>query len=512
MNTLTSSLGLCAVLSLAGCLGSPVIPNTPSTPDEDNWLDLALTHVSDIRMMDDIRELSGPRFSGRQTGTDDDRSSATFVADRLAKLLNQSQERCPTSPVQASPTQSRDHQWTQTAPVTVRRLGDNPLLYLSGRSESRSLRIGSEFLPILDSPSADLTAPIVFVGYGISDQAGGYDDYTNVDVRNAVVLFLRGKPETYSGSVTPADKERIAREKGALAYLTATPPLLSPYERRRGTGNAPTAFYSGADSDHQLPGAWISTAIADAIIRNSTDGAKDLADLQKALSTGTARSFSTGITAQLRWTTVSEKGTLHNVIARLPGCSVHADETVIIGAHRDHFGRQGGVLFAGADDNASGTAVMLEVARILASAPIPPKRSILLISFSGEEQGLLGSRLYVSQPTIPLASTVAMVNIDHAGIGNGRLTVGLTNVEKHVALTAGQAAGLDDRLDLFSFFPGGDHVPFHEAGVPTITIVSGGSHPHFHQPTDTADTLDSNILRNVARYVLALSWRLANGP
>jgi hypothetical protein len=462
-------------------------------------------------MMDDIRELSGPRFSGRQTGTDDDQSSAAFVADRFARLLNRSREGCPTSSEQTNTPQSREHQWTQTAPVTVRRIGDNPLLHLSGRSESRSLRIGSEFLPILDSPSVDLTAPIVFVGYGISDQTGGHDDYANVDVRNAIVLFLRGKPETYTGSITPADKERIAREKGAVAYLTATPPLLSPYERRRGVSSAPTAFYSGVDSGHQLPGAWISTAVADTIVRHSADGAKDLADLQRALSTGTTRSFFTGMTAQLQWTTVSAEGTLHNVIARLPGCSVHADETVIIGAHRDHFGRQGGLLFAGADDNASGTAVMLEVARILASAPIPPKRSILVISFSGEEQGLLGSRLYVSQPTMPLASTVAMVNIDHAGIGNGRLTVGLTNVEKNVALTAGQVAGLQDRLDLFGFFPGGDHVPFHEAGVPTVTIVSGGSHPHFHQPTDTADTLNPNILRDMARYVLALSWRLANG-
>ncbi|MCP9456635.1 MAG: M28 family peptidase, partial [Nitrospira sp.] len=319
-------------------------------------------------------------------------------------------------------------------------------------------------------------------------------------------------PETYSGSVTSADKERIAREKGALAYLIATGPLLSPYERRRGVSSAPTAFYSRTDSAYQLPGAWISTTLADTIIRNSTDGAQDLADLQKVLLTGATRSFSTGMTARLQWTTVVEEGTLHNVIARLPGCSAQANETVIIGAHRDHFGQQGGLLFAGADDNASGTAIMLEVARILASAPIPPKRSILLISFSGEEQGLLGSQLYISQPALPLTSTVAMINIDHAGIGNGRLTVGLTNTEKHVALTAAQAVGLQDRLDLFGFFPGGDHVPFHNAGVPTVTIVSGGSHPHFHQPTDTADTLDSNILRDIARYVLALSWHLANSP
>jgi Zn-dependent M28 family amino/carboxypeptidase len=103
-----------------------------------------------------------------------------------------------------------------------------------------------------------------------------------------------------------------------------------------------------------------------------------------------------------------------------------------------------------------------------------------------------------------------MINIDHAGVGNGRLTVGITGVEKTTAQDAGHAAGLADKLDLYGFFPGGDHVPFKEAGVPTITVVSGGVHPHFHQPTDTADTINPEILQPVARYVLALAWQLAN--
>jgi Zn-dependent M28 family amino/carboxypeptidase len=86
----------------------------------------------------------------------------------------------------------------------------------------------------------------------------------------------------------------------------------------------------------------------------------------------------------------------------------------------------------------------------------------------------------------------------------------VTGFEKSVALEAGQTAGLTDKLDVYGFFPGGDHVPFKEAGVPTVTIVSGGVHPHFHQPTDTADTIHPEILQAVARYVLALAWQLAN--
>jgi Zn-dependent M28 family amino/carboxypeptidase len=213
----------------------------------------------------------------------------------------------------------------------------------------------------------------------------------------------------------------------------------------------------------------------------------------------------------MKWHSTQEKGVLNNVLGLFQGSDPSlAQETVIIGAHRDHFGRQAGLVFPGADDNASGTAVMLEVARLFAKSGLTPKRSLLFISFSGEEQGLLGSRLYVDQPTRPLANTVAMINIDHAGVGNGRLTVGITELDTSQAAQAGEHAGVGDKVDLFGFFPGGDHVPFKEAGVPTITIVSGGPHPHFHQPSDSSDTVRPEILELTVRYVVALAWQLAN--
>jgi Zn-dependent M28 family amino/carboxypeptidase len=105
-----------------------------------------------------------------------------------------------------------------------------------------------------------------------------------------------------------------------------------------------------------------------------------------------------------------------------------------------------------------------------------------------------------------------MINIDHAGIGNGRLTVGVTGIEKSQAMAAGQLSGLADKLDVFGFFPGGDHVPFKEAGVPTVTIVSGGVHPHFHQASDRPDTISPDILSTAARYALAWIIQAANAP
>jgi Zn-dependent M28 family amino/carboxypeptidase len=153
---------------------------------------------------------------------------------------------------------------------------------------------------------------------------------------------------------------------------------------------------------------------------------------------------------------------------------------------------------------------MLEVARAMANAGARGKRTVLFVSFSGEEQGLVGSRLYLERPIAPIGSTKAMINIDHAGIGNGRLTIGVTGFEKSVALEAGQTSGLTEKLDLFGFFPGGDHVPFKEAGVSTVTIVSGGIHPYFHRPSDRANTVSPDILQAAARYMLSLAWQLAN--
>lgn len=494
-------LGLATDLSYAeGSLDAP-----PS-------LAQALQLISSDRMLADINALTGPAFNGRQTGTPDDLASAEFVRRRFLQLHA---ERATGSEPSATPNRSPDRAWLQSTSARHTTIDQAPLLHPLLVSDSPPALIGTDYLPIFDSPSADLQAPIVFVGYGISDPAGGIDEYAGMDVRNKVVLFLRGKPERYGKQVSHADKARTAQARGAIGLLTATGPLLNAYETRRGITGRPSAFYGLTDTQETIPGAWISTALASAILNaHQPEGADRLRTFQQHINERlTPQSLRIDVAVTMRWTSIRHDGILHNVISTVPGEDpARHHDTIVIGAHRDHFGRQGGLLFAGADDNASGTAVILEVARVLASTRTVLKRSIVLVSFSGEEQGLLGSKFYVTQPVVPLPSTVAMINVDHAGVGNGRLTVGVTGLEKTVAQEAGQKSGLADRLDIFGFFPGGDHVPFKEAGIPTITIVSGGIHPHFHQPTDTVDTLNPDILAAAARYVLSVAWQLAEAP
>jgi hypothetical protein len=478
----------------------------PSTISAGGWLALALGQVSSERMLSDIRTLSGQQYSGRLTGSPDDEASAAFIADRFAELrLHRAVAPLPES--RTNPLPQRE--WKQTESVSTRRISEASRVEVITSERRLALERGSQFLPVLDSPSADVRAPLIFVGYGIVDPSQGIDDYAGVDVHNAIVLFLRGKPEHYRKPVSHADKERLAKQHGAIGYLTATGPILSSYERRRGVTGVPSAYYAGSAPDDQLPGAWVNMETADWIL-SQTPEATTLQTLQEELNrSGASRSKRSETTVEMKWTSQLETGTLVNVISIIRGYAPN-DEAVLLGAHRDHFGRQAGLLFAGADDNASGTAVLLEVARILALAPAAPKRSVLFVSFSGEEQGLLGSRLYVSQPIVPLRNTIGMINVDHAGAGDGRLTVGVTGFEKGTAEEAGRLASLTNKLDVFGYFPGGDHVPFKEAGVPTVTVVSGGVHPHFHQAGDTADTINPEILSSVARYVLTLLWQLAN--
>jgi hypothetical protein len=515
----TKSLGyLLIIATIAGLLAVALFPPIEALearpPEKDRSI---LTHmleaVSSERMLADIRALSGPEFNGRQTGTPDDRASAEFVEARFASLRN---DLTPASMPRGSSIGVSSREWMQAQPISFTTIGDSPTLQLS-IEQAHPPTVGSDYLPVLDSPSADLSAPILFVGYGIADPENGLDEYAAVDARDKIVLFLRGKPGAYKRQVSHSEKVRAARRHGAIGYLTATGPLLNPYEAKRGVTGRPTAFYGQVPADDVLPGAWISTELASAILsgnRATVQGDDRLRLLQQRLNeSAISQSLLTAVSARLMWHSTTGTGMLHNVGWFIEGTASDAStRTIVIGAHRDHFGRQAGLFFAGADDNASGTAVLLEVARLVASTPAPFARSILFLSFSGEEQGLLGSRQYVANPLLPLGSTAAMINVDHAGIGNGRLTVGVTGIDKEAAQQAGEVANLAEQIDLFGYFPGGDHVPFMEAGIPTVTVVSGGVHPHFHQPDDQVETLDPTILTAVARYVVAVAWQLASAP
>ncbi len=481
-----------------------------SEEDPQAWLG-ALNSLSSERMLADVRTLSSPAFNGRQTGSADDLRSAQWVAEELTSAgihLPPIDNKGIAFP---SPSAGKEEPvGIMASMVSTPLIEPNPVLRAGAADQLVTAQLGRDYLPVFDSPSADLQGQVVFVGYGIVDPAQGIDDYAGVDVKNCIVLFLRGKPDHYPSPVSHADKVRFARDRGALAYLTATGPIISPYEIRRGATGRPSALYGQLSPDQSLPGAWISTKLAETLLAGSGDEFNPdlLRTLQDQLNNApSARSRQVNRYASLHWKTTLANGLLTNVVGMIPGTG---PETIVIGAHRDHFGRPAGLWFPGADDNASGTAIVLEVARALGKISLRPQRTILFVSFSGQERDLLGSRLYTSRPIIPLGSTMAMLNIDHVGAGDGVLILRVSELKKSALKEAGWATGLVSKLDYYGFLPGGDDEPFKEAGIPTVSIASGGVHPHMQQPTDTADTINPETLRTIARYVLALTWQLAN--
>ncbi|MCA9471579.1 MAG: M28 family peptidase [Nitrospirales bacterium] len=470
---------------------------------------MSFEHLKDIdvqRIVKDIKTLSHENFQGRQAGTVGGQKSADFVIRRFEHLgilpAGEAQE-------------GMERSWVQQRPLSATVVSDEVTANFTVIRQSRqpydvNLRLKADFLPVLDSPSVNVTAPVVFVGYGIDDPARGINDYQGLNVRNRIVLFLRGKPTSYSRWVTHEEKEQTARKHGAAGFITLTGPLLNRYEARRGLANIPLAMYSAAPDTRPLPGIWISGNVGDTLF---TSQELSLNDIQTRLNEGKPVPVQDlGIVAHWRWQSQKTSGKLINILGTLPGQDpVLRKEIILIGAHRDHFGKQAGLVFAGADDNASGTALLLELARLLEAHKTDLKRTIVFAAFDGEERGLLGSKLYVQNPTHPLHNIFTMINIDHVGAGNGKLTVGLTRIPQSMGARAADQAGLSERVSLYGYFPGGDHVPFYEAGVPTVTVVSSGTHAHFHQPSDTGDTIQPAVLERAARYALALTWMFATG-
>jgi hypothetical protein len=458
-----------------------------------------VAQVSPDRLMNTVRELS--KFDGRQSGTPGGEAAARYIAAQLPEATLQS---VPVKILQVSaPVGSGGgSSGTGPPPAVIK-------AQIQRGNHVKPLENGSDFLPILNGASTHLVAvPVLFVGYGIADQAQGLDEYEGLSAAGKVVLFLRGQPKGYAGRATHTDKARTAQAKGAVACLTVTGPVLSSYEKRRGISQQPMALYE-EETAKPLPGLWITAPTAELLLEPTgmtlESFQHEMDRLPKKRSTETGSKLTLGMEQH------QVAGTAPNVLALWPGSDPDlGHQIIILGAHYDHFGIQGGLMFPGADDNASGTAVILEVARLFAQEEIKAKRSILFIAFAGEEQGLVGSRFYVSHPLEPISQTKAMVNVDHAGAGNGRITIGLSGIGKQAAQAAADKIGIGEQIELFGYFPGGDHVPFVEARVPTAAIVSSGAHPNFHRPSDTADMVDPEILASVTRYTLSLLLALAN--
>ena len=405
----------------------------------------------------------------------------------------------------------------------------NSMTLHSGRSVTR-LDVGSDYEILSTSGgqgSGPGALPVVFAGYGISAPALRYDDYTSVDAAGTAVLVFTHEPQehdprspfegqTNTMHSTVMRKVEVARKNGAGAILIVDDTNHRPSgERFRRWLREPQAedfgipvYFLSRDEVQRALGARLNLEAA------SSEIDRDLSPKSRPL---------TDVTVNVVERITRVRRPVRNVIGTVKGADpALQSEVVIVGAHYDHLGRSGrfsmsqnttGQIHHGADDNASGTAAVIEMARAAVVSRKEFRRSLIFMTFAGEEHGLLGSSHYVNHPTVPLDRTVAMINLDMVGRAGGRIMVdGLGNAPSiDDDLKAAESAS-PLKLRALRGGPGAgasDDATFLLRKIPSINFFSG-FHSDYHRPSDTWEKIDANGGAGVADLALALARELAN--
>jgi len=484
-------LGVLAACSKGSGGGEPPPPpidcGGPVRPACDAGRDLSCLDA--CRALADVELLASPAFEGRGTGSAGNLAAVELVEDRFAALG-----------LQQVPGLGS---WRQTFPLPVWTPGPSATLALGGTPV--------RFEGMTFTGAGDVSAELVFAGYGITVPpyardpypscplpAAGYDDYAGIDVTGKIALVVDLLPGGRSAACPPipgspgsilgdprltSSKVRNASAHGAAGVVVVRPLTLAPEPRTLASAGGSTArpvvpalYAHRSDLEAQLPplGTWIA----------AIDGS--------AAPAGRA----TGLAARLQVTGTTGVTDIPNVLGVIPGSDPDpavAGQVVLVGAHLDHLGRTpwSGVLFAGADDNASGTALMLELARLFASGAERPRRTLLFAGWNGEELGLLGSCHYAEvDPRFPLASTVAAFSVDMVGQGSeSGLELYGTDADPNPSVgavmeRAAASAGLPYGVRRLGSLPRSDHTCFSYLGVPAALAITPPPHLGYHTPDD----------------------------
>lgn len=407
------------------------------------------------------------------------------------------------------------------------KLGDKNQFVLKIGDAEQTLKLGESFTPLSASSSSAFDLPLVFAGYGITSDAAGYDDYKGVDVKGKAVVVMRHEPQqkddksAFDGRRNSKHAYLKSKIKNAIDHGAAAIVFCSDQVavEQAGGKDELLRFQINADIEPTIPVFHLQRLPLETV----------LATAKKPLLGALERNIDTRFEPQsflipdAKIVGVSEittqKRSLRNVIAELPGRGELAEETVVVGAHYDHLGRGGSGSLApwtkdihnGADDNASGTSCLIEIARQIAKAKSTSRRRILFMAFSGEELGLLGSEAYARRPLYDLKKTVAMINLDMVG------RIRKENIFAHGVGTSPQfpdqikrlceKQGLKPLLRSSGYGPS-DHASFYERGVPVVHFFSG-FHPDYHRPSDDADKLNLDGMRKIVAVSVDLVEEIA---
>ncbi|HKG45739.1 MAG TPA: M20/M25/M40 family metallo-hydrolase [Pyrinomonadaceae bacterium] len=485
------------------------------------------------KLQQHVSYLASDKLDGRRTGTAGANEAARYIAGEFEKLG----------------LRPGGNRYLQSFPyVAGVSLGPGNVLAFGRSSTDDSLLVGNEWVPLAFSANGKVAGEILFAGYGITSAELNYDDYAGLNTTGRIVIALQGAPDGDNPHGQFANLQNVrwkaitARNAGAKALIVVARDATFNQERLT------NLTYDNTGGEAAIPVVVISRESIDKILALSNTSVAQLEEATTAKTPGTNKLLTGRIT--LASDVVRNQVPAHNVIGVLEGSDpTLKNENIVIGAHYDHLGRGGdgslaprsGEIHHGADDNASGTAGLLELARTFSAQRPKLKRTVIFVAFGGEEEGLLGSNYYVNHPLAPLANTVAMINMDMigrmkdrklmiGGVGTAQewrqlITGANTALATNIAATSAAPAPKGVPIvvsangrPIMTVDPNGafeltlnedgygpsDHSSFYSKQVPVLFFWTG-THSDYHKPSDTFDKINYNdearILSMVARIV-----------
>lgn len=508
--------------------------STVSIPDKNkpkitSEKDLSYRYASGIsasKLRDHLKVLASDSLEGRETGTKGVQMAADYISRHLGNVgLN---------------TYNNEGTYFQPVAFTFSKWLDTDLYIHQQR-----FRLLWDYiaLPENNENKEIITdKEVIFLGYGIEDEK--YNDYKNIDIKGKIVMINKGEPwnsksglsyitgtkDTSQWSKDLDKKLKIAKEKGAALVLIIEEDIKKTVENNRKRLLSPFLQLGSlknpklATANH----AFISSTIAKSIIGNNE---KKILNARKKISKGKPSFVKLPIDFVINMAIDRKVLEGNNIVGYIQG-RTKKDEYVVVSAHYDHLGKRGDEVYNGADDNASGSSTLMELARAAQQAVLEgnrPERSIVFIWFTGEEKGLLGSQYYAENPLFPLANTVANINVDMVGriddkykdnpdyiyvIGSDRLSTELHKInedvnQKYTQLTLDYT--YNDENDSNKYYYRSDHYNFAAKGVPAIFYFNG-THPDYHRTSDDIEKINFDKMANVGKLIFHTLWDLANRP
>jgi len=456
-----------------------------------------LSEINKEDLIKNVKILTSPDFDGRLPGSEGYNKAAQFAADKLYELGLKF---------------AGDDLYFQYLNVEYNKI-ESPAVFKSiVDGDTVNGEIGKDFVLRGFTGSNSFTLPVVFCGYGISRPDLHYDDYEGINVKNKIVIVFKQNPKWKNddkdwGTNYPREKSLVAKKHGAKGILFISLPNDAKPQPLIGS-----VMHGEGEQPIDFPQLHISLDAANTLLSKTgfsiSDCQTKIDEKKKPLSMNLTTK------AQIEVSAIYEQNArTMNVIAMIEGSDLKLkDEYVIVGAHLDHVGSQADLLFPGANDNASGSAAVLEIAKAFTNGGLQPKRSIVFVLFASEEQGLNGAKHFVESWKKGYDKVAAMINMDCIGygdsiqVGNGLSAPNLWEVANQIDETS-----FNSMVERTWKGGGADATPFHEKGVPCLYFVTTNSYDHLHLPSDKVETLNPVLYEKVVKLAHLTVMEIANG-